>query len=199
MFQLRLGGPDREFRDELCGWLADNLSGDFAKHRGVGGVADDSFWELRIEWEKRLAADRWLNITWPVEYGGRGGTINQEIIFQVEHAQAEALYWAEVHGRDLFGPTLLEYGTPEQKSRFLPAITSVQEFWGQGFGEPGAGSDLASLTTSAVRDGDEWIINGRKIWMTFGKYADWMYVALHGTTDPVFDRLRIAIVAGYVL
>ena len=86
---------------------------------------------------------RLLNITWPREYGGRGGTLTEEIIFHQEHAAAAAPYWVGVHGRDLFGPTLLHFGTDEQKSRFLPAITGVREFWGQGFSEPGAGSDLA--------------------------------------------------------
>ncbi len=101
-------------------------------------------WELRLEWEKLLAEARLLNITWPREYGGRGGSLTEEIIFHQEHAAAAAPYWVGVHGRDLFGPTLLHFGSDEQKSRFLPAITGVREFWGQGFSEPGAGSDLAA-------------------------------------------------------
>ncbi|HVV30068.1 MAG TPA: acyl-CoA dehydrogenase family protein [Mycobacteriales bacterium] len=183
MFELRLTDAERDFRDELREWLDRHLVGDFVRYKGAGGVCDDSHWEVRLDWERKLAADRWLNITWPVEYGGRGGTKNQEIIFQIEHARAEAPYWVGVHGRDLFGPTLLEYGTTEQKARFLPAIARADEFWGQGFSEPGAGSDLASLSTSAVRDGDEWVINGQKIWMTFGAYADWLYVLCRTNRD----------------
>jgi alkylation response protein AidB-like acyl-CoA dehydrogenase len=91
-----------------------------------------------------------------------------------------------VHGRDLFGPTLLEFGSPAQKARFLPKITAVEELWGQGFSEPNAGSDLAGLTTRAELDGDEWVINGQKIWMTFGRYADWLYVLCR--TDPTAPK-----------
>ncbi|WP_322766894.1 acyl-CoA dehydrogenase family protein [Frankia sp. Cr1] len=179
---------DRQFQEEARSWLADHLTGDFRTILGVGGPADDTAWELRREWEKLLAKDKWLNISWPVEYGGRGGTLAQEIIFQVEHARAQAPYWVGVHGRDLFGPTLLAFGTPEQKARFLPKITAVEEFWGQGFSEPEAGSDLAGLRTRAELDGDEWVINGQKIWMTFGDYADWLYVLCR--TDPDAPKHR---------
>jgi alkylation response protein AidB-like acyl-CoA dehydrogenase len=169
--------PDDEaFREELRDWLAEHLVGEYARHRGVGGPSDDRHWELRLAWEKELAADRWLNITWPAEYGGRGGTHAQELIFHIEHARAGAPYWVGVHGRDLFGPTLLEFGTDAQLKRFLPAITACEELWGQGFSEPDAGSDLAGLKTRAELDGDEWVISGQKIWMTFGGYADWLYV-----------------------
>jgi alkylation response protein AidB-like acyl-CoA dehydrogenase len=180
--ELKDNAEEAAFRTEVRDWLADHLVGEFAAHPGVGGVTDDSHWELRLEWEKELAEARLLNITWPHEYGGRGGSLTQEIIFHQEHAAAAAPYWVGVHGRDLFGPTLLHFGTDEQKSRFLPAITEVREFWGQGFSEPGAGSDLAGLRTRAVRDGDEWVINGQKIWMTFGAHADWLYVLCR--TDP---------------
>ncbi len=173
---------EERFREELRDWLSDHLVGEFAKHPGVGGPADDSHWELRLEWEKLLAADRWLNISWPVEYGGRGGTLNEEIISYLEFANARAPYWVGIQGRDLLGPTLLHFGTPEQKARFLPPITRVEEFWSQGFSEPDAGSDLASLTTRAELDGCDWVINGQKIWNTFGSHADWIYVLCR--TDP---------------
>lgn len=178
-----LSPVDRTFRDELRTWLAEHLVGDFKRAAGVGGPADDSMWELRLAWEKELAAGRWLNVTWPEEYGGRGGTPVQELIFHVEHAQAGAPYWVGVHGRDLFGPTLLEFGTDAQKKRFLPAITRCEEFWGQGFSEPDAGSDLAGLKTRAGRDGDEWVVTGQKIWTTFGAYADWLYVLCRTNPD----------------
>ncbi len=174
--ETTLSAVDTLFRDELRDWLADHLVGDFAKARGVGGVCDDERWEVRLEWERELAAGGWLNVSWPVEFGGRGGTATQELVFHIEHARAEAPYWVGVQGRDLFGPTLLEFGSPELRSRFLPRITATEEMWGQGFSEPDAGSDLASLKTRAVLDGDEWIINGQKTWMTFGDHADWMYV-----------------------
>jgi len=175
--------PDEQkFREELRDWLTEHLTGEFRALRGVGGPSDDTAWEVRKEWEKLLAADRWLNITWPERYGGRAGTVTEEVIFHIEHAQAGAPYWVGVHGRDLFGPTLLHFGRDDLKDRFLPRITAVEEFWGQGFSEPEAGSDLAGLRTRAELDGDEWVINGQKVWMTFGGYADWLYVLCR--TDP---------------
>jgi alkylation response protein AidB-like acyl-CoA dehydrogenase len=129
-----------------------------------------------------------LNVSWPVEYGGRGGTPAQELIFHMEHAAAGSPYWVGVQGRDLFGPTLLEFGTKEQHARFLPPITRCEEFWGQGFSEPDAGSDLAGLRTGAERDGDEWVISGQKIWTTFGYAADWLYVLCR--TNPEAPKHR---------
>ena len=172
-----------DFRDEVRTWLSEHLVGTFAEHRGVGGVTDASHWDLRVAWEKELAEARLLNISWPEQYGGRGGTLNEEVIFLLEFARARAPYWVGVHGRDLFGPMLLRHGTDEQKARFLPPIARVEEFWGQGFSEPDAGSDLASLRTVAARDGDDWVINGQKIWMTFGMHADWLYVLCRTDAD----------------
>jgi alkylation response protein AidB-like acyl-CoA dehydrogenase len=181
--EFDLSQADREFREELREWLAEHLVGDFKRAGGVGGPADDSMWDLRMSWEQQLAAGRWLNVTWPTQYGGRGGTPNQELIFHLEHAAAEAPYWVGVHGRDLFGPTLLEFGTDAQRQRFLPPITRCEELWGQGFSEPDAGSDLAGLKTRAERDGEEWVITGQKIWTTFGARADWLYVLCRTNSD----------------
>jgi alkylation response protein AidB-like acyl-CoA dehydrogenase len=176
------------FREELRDWLAEHLVGEFRAARGVGGPADDRGWDVRLAWEKELAADRWLNVSWPEEFGGRGASARQELIFHIEHAAAEAPYWVGVQGRDLLGPTLLEFGTDEQKKRFLPAITRCEELWGQGFSEPDAGSDLASLKTRAVRDGNEWVVTGQKIWMTFGAHADWLYVLCRTNPDAAKHR-----------
>ena len=173
---VELAAIDEAFRQEIRAWLAEHLVGEFKAVGGVGGPADDEAWDVRLAWERELAAARWLNISWPEEYGGRGGTPRQELLFHIEHAAADAPYWVGVQGRDLFGPTLLEFGTDEQRKRFLPAIANVEELWGQGFSEPGAGSDLAGLKTRAERDGDEWVITGQKIWTTFGAHADWLYV-----------------------
>ena len=181
-----LAAGDRTFVEELRDWLAEHLVGEFKAAGGVGGPADDSHWELRLEWERELAAGRWLNVAWPEEYGGRGGTPRQELLFHIEHANADAPYWVGVQGRDLFGPTLHEYGTDEQKKRFLTAITACEEMWGQGFSEPEAGSDLAGLRTRAELDGDEWVVTGQKIWTTFGQHADWLYVLCR--TDPTAPK-----------
>jgi alkylation response protein AidB-like acyl-CoA dehydrogenase len=180
---LALEPDDRAYRDRLRDWLADHLVGEYREHLGVGGPADNAAWDVRIAWEKELAAAGYLSITWPREYGGQGGTLRQELVFQIEHARARAPYWAGVHGRDLFGPTLLLHGTEAQKRRFLPPICRVEELWGQGFSEPDAGSDLASLRTAARLEGDEWVVDGEKIWMTFGMDADWMYVLCRTDRD----------------
>jgi alkylation response protein AidB-like acyl-CoA dehydrogenase len=185
---FRFSKDEEEFRSEVRAWLGDHLVGEFRNHLGVGGPADDVDWEIRVAWERELASARLLNISWPERFGGRGGTFNQEIIFLIEHFRARAPYWAGIHGRDLFGPLLLHYGSEEQKLRFLPPITRVEEFWGQGFSEPNAGSDLAGLSTRAELVGDEWIVNGQKIWMTLGMYADWMYVLCR--TDREAPRHR---------
>jgi alkylation response protein AidB-like acyl-CoA dehydrogenase len=179
---------DQAFADEVRGWLREHLVGEFAEHRGVGGPDDAQAWDVRVRWEQELAAGGWLGLTWPREYGGRGATLAQEIVFEYEYTRARAPYRIGVQGTDLFGPTLLRFGTEEQKRRFLPKILSVEEFWGQGFSEPQAGSDLASLRTRARRDGDEWVIDGQKVWTTFGSRADWLYVLCR--TDPDAPRHR---------
>jgi alkylation response protein AidB-like acyl-CoA dehydrogenase len=180
--ELDLSPDDAAFRQHVRAWFDAHLVGEFAEHPGLGtatGVAD---WDLQLRWERELAAAGLLSIRWPIEYGGQGGTLNQELVFLMEFARVRAPYWVGVHGRDLFGPTLLRFGTPEQKARFLPPITRAEEFWGQGFSEPDAGSDLAGLRTRAERRGDEWIVNGHKIWMSLGMHADWLYVLCR--TDP---------------
>ena len=180
--EIEFAPEDRAFAEQVRGWLYDHLVGEFADYLGVGGADDAEAWDVRRRWEQELSAGGWLALTWPKEYGGRGATVTQEVIFEYECAKARAPYRVGTHGLDLFGPTLLRFGNEEQKGRFLPKITAVEEFWGQGFSEPDAGSDLASVRTSARLDGDEWVIDGQKIWMTFGAYADWLYVLVR--TDP---------------
>ena len=186
---------DQAFADEVRRWLDSHLVGEFAEYRGVGGPDDSAAWDVRLRWEKELSAGGWLGLTWPQEYGGRGATLAQAIIFEYLYARAEAPYRVGVQGQDLFGPTLLMFGTPEQKARFLPKILAAEEFWGQGFSEPDAGSDLASVRTQARLlkvdeevGGGEWVIDGQKIWMTFGASADWLYVLCR--TDPGSSRHR---------
>lgn len=177
---------DEEFRVELAAWLDENLVGEFAEYRGVGSATDETAWDVRRRWERRLAADGWLGISWPTEYGGRGGTLNQELVFEIEYAAHAAPARVNFQGTDLFGPTLLRFGSEVLKRRFLPAIASSEEIWGQGFSEPGAGSDLAAISTRARLDGDAWEINGQKIWTTFGHRADWLYVLAR--TEPGSER-----------
>ncbi len=178
----------REFRDEVRTWFAEHLVGEFARHRGVGFSWDDAAWDVRVAWDKELSAGGWLCIGWPREYGGRGASVDEQLVFQLEYARANPPYRATASGQDLLGPTLLAFGSPEQKHRFLPRIVRVEDFWGQGFSEPGAGSDLAGLRTRAYRDGDEWVIEGQKVWTSHGTRANWMYVLCR--TDPAAPRHR---------
>jgi alkylation response protein AidB-like acyl-CoA dehydrogenase len=172
----------RDFRDEVRTWFSEHLVGEFADHRGVGFSWDDAAWDVRVAWDKELAAGGWLCLGWPTAYGGRAASVDEQLVFQVEYARADAPYRATIQGQDLLGPMLLTFATDEQKTRFLPKITAVEEMWGQGFSEPGSGSDLASLRTRATLDGDEWVIDGQKIWTSMGAHADWMYVMCR--TDP---------------
>jgi alkylation response protein AidB-like acyl-CoA dehydrogenase len=192
--EIEIAAEDQAFAEEVRCWLDEHLVGEFAEHRGVGGPDDSAAWDVRLRWEKELSAARWLGLTWPPEYGGRGATLAQAIIFEYLYARAQAPYRLGVQGQDLFGPTLLMFGTPGQKARFLPKILAAEEFWGQGFSEPDAGSDLASIRTRATlvkgdgEVGGEWVIDGQKIWMTFGASADWLYVLCR--TDPGSSRHR---------
>lgn len=172
-----------EFRQEVRDWFADHLIGEFAAHRGVGSPTDDTAWDVRVEWERELARGKWLGLTWPEEYGGRGLGLAEEIVFEYEYARAAAPARVNTQALELLGPTLLACGSEEQKQRFLPRILAVEETWGQGWSEPGAGSDLASVRTRAVLDAaGTWHIDGQKIWTTFGHHADWLYVLCR--TDP---------------
>ncbi|WP_372349789.1 acyl-CoA dehydrogenase family protein [Streptomyces sp. KL116D] len=184
--ELDFGPEVREFRDEIRTWLHEHLVGEFAEYRGVGGPTDGAAWDVRLAWDRELAAGNWLGVGWPREHGGRGLGLLEEIVFEYEYARANAPYRATGNALDLLGPMLISVGDEEQKKRFLPPILSVEEFWGQGFSEPGAGSDLASVRTCAERDGDEWVLNGQKVWTSFGMHADWLYVLAR--TDPDSER-----------
>ncbi len=182
--EFEIAPEESAFRDEVRQWLADHLVGEFAAHRGVGSPTDDTAWDLRIAWEKELATGGWLGLTWPAEYGGRGASLAQEIVFETEYARSAAPARVNSQALDLLGPTLLAFGSEEQKRRFLPRILSVDDIWGQGFSEPDAGSDIAAVKCRARLDGDQWVIDGQKVWTTFGHQADWLYVVCRTHPDP---------------
>jgi len=181
---LDIGRDYSGFQDEVRTWLSEHLVGEFREHRGVGSPTDDTAWDVRVEWERELSKGNWLGLTWPVEYGGRGLGMAEEIVFEYEYARAAAPARVNTQALELLGPTLLAFGSEAQKRRFLPRILAVQEMWGQGFSEPGAGSDLASVRTKAVHDGAEWRVDGQKVWTTFGDRADWLYVLCRTDPDP---------------
>ena len=185
---LRFSAADLAFAAEVRDWLGQHLTGRFADLVGRGGSGNEEFYGLRLEWERELHAGGWTGLGWPAEYGGRPASMTQRVLFEDEYAKAGAPYRAGFQGTNLLGPTLIAHGTPEQKQRFLPRILAGEEVWCQGFSEPGAGSDLASVRTRAVLDGREWVVDGQKIWTSHAHQADWIYLLVR--TDPAAPRHR---------
>ena len=174
---MQLSPEDEQFRDRLRRWLAESLTGPFAALRGAGGPGrEHEAHEERLAWNRHLAAAGWTCLGWPAEHGGRGATLAQQVIFHEEYARSGAPSRVGYLGEELLGPTLIAFGTPEQQRRFLPAIKAVDELWCQGYSEPGAGSDLAAVATTAALDGDEWVITGQKIWTSLAHVADWCFL-----------------------
>ncbi|MDQ4040920.1 MAG: acyl-CoA dehydrogenase family protein, partial [Actinomycetota bacterium] len=166
---------ERAFRDELREWLAANSPGE----RPQGEEADYAW---RRDWQRRLHEGGWAGVHWPVEYGGRGASLMETAIFFEELGRAQAPLPANVLGLLLGGPTLMAWGTDEQKDRYLPPILSAEEIWCQGFSEPDAGSDLAALKTRARRDGDGWVVSGQKVWTSGAQFSKWCMLVAR--TDP---------------
>jgi alkylation response protein AidB-like acyl-CoA dehydrogenase len=137
-------------------------------------------------WERVLASGRWGMVTWPEAYGGRGVDLIEWLIFEEEYFRAGAPGRVNQNGIFLLGPTMMEFGTAEQKTRFLPAMASGDEIWAQAWSEPQAGSDLAALRSTATRDGDEYVLNGHKIWSSRAVFADWAFGMFR--TDPASER-----------
>jgi alkylation response protein AidB-like acyl-CoA dehydrogenase len=172
---LSFSEADEEFRAEVRAWLAENLA-DFPTlvGRAVLGDMDHDSEALRL-WNKRLADGGWVGIGWPAEVGGRGVSLHQEVIFNEEYARARAPGRLGHIGETLLAPTVIAFGTPEQKARFLPPILAGDELWCQGYSEPGAGSDLANVQCRAELVGDEWVISGQKVWTSHASEADWCF------------------------
>ena len=180
---MRFTPQDEEFRAEVRAWLDANLAGEFAGLRGAGGPGrEHERYDERLAWNRHLAGAGWTCLGWPAEFGGRGATLAQQVIFHEEYARAGAPARVTIVGEELLGPTLIAFGTADQQARFLPPIRSVTELWCQGYSEPGAGSDLASVATKATRDGDDWVITGQKIWTSLAHVADWCFVLAR--TEP---------------
>src|SRR5262245_33063806 len=155
--------------------MSEHLTRDFQKLGAGSEVGEGDELEVFKAWEVELASGGWIGLGWPREYGGRDLPITQQIIFYEEYARSRAPQRTMFFGEELLGPTLMAFGSEEQKQRFLPKILAAEEFWCQGFSEPDAGSDLANVKTTAERDGDEWVINGQKVWTSLGHMADWLF------------------------
>ncbi|GLV23094.1 acyl-CoA dehydrogenase [Sphingobium sp. TomMM35A] len=178
--QLAFAPELKAFREEAASWLNEQLSGPFKAIRGQTNQVDNV--EERRAWEAALGEARWSVIGWPEQWGGRGASIAQQIIFAEEYARAKGPPRAGHLGVELLGPTLIAMGSEEQKARFLPDIATGKAIWCQGYSEPGAGSDLANVKTRARLEGDKYIIDGQKIWTSMGTIADWCFVVAR--TEP---------------
>jgi alkylation response protein AidB-like acyl-CoA dehydrogenase len=173
--------PEAEaFRKEIRTWLEENLPEGWFDE-GLTQTPDERK-RFNEEWPEKLYKGGWICATWPKEYGGKGLSLMESVVLNEEFARAGAPLRADFFGDTLVGPTILQWGSEEIKKEFLPKILSGQMSWCQGFSEPNAGSDLASLKTKAELDGDEWVINGQKVWTTQAQYAD--YIFLLARTDP---------------
>ena len=169
---FNLSAEDLSFRDELRQWLADNLPAGW----GVSVFEpedEDENAMFRLDWERKLFRGGWNGIAWPKKYGGRGASLIEQAIFAEEMARAKAPEGLNIIGRNLVATTLLHHGTEEQRQRYLPKIIAGEEVWCQGFSEPNAGSDLASVRCKAELSGDHFVVNGQKIWTSFAQYAQW--------------------------
>jgi alkylation response protein AidB-like acyl-CoA dehydrogenase len=174
--------PEAEaFRIEVRTWLEENLPERWGQP-GFSMTAEERS-SFNNEWTKKLADGGWICASWPKEYGGRGLSLMEGVVLNEEFARLNAPMRADFFGDTLVGPTILKWGTEEQKKFFLPKILSGEISWCQGFSEPDSGSDLASLKTRAELDGDEWVINGQKVWTTQAQYADYVFLLARTDTD----------------
>lgn len=174
------------FRAEVAGWLARELTGEFAELRHRGGPGDEeAFPALRKAWERKLAEGGWVGAAWPQDHGGRGLPLDLQLAFHEEYVRAGGPGRMGHIGETLLAPTLIALGTPEQQRRFLPGIREGREFWCQGYSEPGAGSDLAAITTRCWQDGDVWRVQGQKVWTSLAHDSDWIFVIARSTPGSV--------------
>ena len=184
---FKFSAEDEAFRQEFSGWLKANLPKDSKSSRSeddelgmMHETADD--WQRRLKWHRKMHEGGWVGLSWPREYGGRGATITQQLIYGEEMAKVNAPMLVNGLGIMLVGPTLIQWGTEEQKKRYVPKILSGEEIWCQGYSEPNSGSDVASLQTRAIEDGDYFVVNGQKVWTSDAHHADWCILLVR--TDP---------------
>ena len=179
---LRFSPEDEQYRLKLRTWLEANLP------TAAAPSDQDADFAFRRDWQRKLYDGGWVGINWPKEYGGQGATLIQQAIYAQEMTRARAPQPANGLGIGIVGPTLMAHGTEAQKQRYIPKILNADEIWCQGFSEPNSGSDLASLQTKAVLDGDDFVVNGQKIWTSLGQYADWCILLVRTDTDAPKHR-----------
>jgi len=180
---------DDALRAELRAWLRAHVVGEYAEAGAEGGPGSEHLhMDARRRWEYELAEGGWTCVGWPAEHGGRGLSLQQQVIFHEEYVRSGAPTRVNVIGETLLGPTLMAFGTDAQKTRFLPGIVDGSELWCQGYSEPDAGSDLANVKTAAVLEDGEWRVSGQKVWTSLALEADWCFVLCR--TEPGSQRHR---------
>ncbi|MBC9889602.1 MAG: acyl-CoA dehydrogenase, partial [Opitutae bacterium] len=177
---LNLTKSEQQFRDDFRAWLKDNLPEEPIKPAGEN---DAGYWKYLREWQNKMFQGGWAGVSWPKEFGGRGATPIEAALYLQELAACDAPESIGTIGEGLVGPTIMAQGSEEQKLFFLPRILNGADIWCQGFSEPNSGSDVASLSTRAVRDGDDFIVNGQKTWTSFANVADWCLLLLRTDTQ----------------
>ncbi|MCH2170222.1 acyl-CoA dehydrogenase family protein [Myxococcota bacterium] len=178
---LSYTSEQQAFRQEVRSWLEEHVPDE-----PLPSMDTAEGFQRHREWERVLAAGRWAMVTWPEEFGGRAADLITWLIFEEEYYRAGAPGRVNQNGIFLLGPTLMEYGTDEQKARYLPKMGTSEEVWAQGWSEPGAGSDMAAIRATAVLDGDHYVCNGQKTWASRGAFADWIFCIFR--TDPDSQR-----------
>jgi len=174
---LHFTPTQEQFRVEARSWLTDRLNGRFAAVRGRGGPGEEhECFDERWAWEQELGRDGWIGLGWPADHGGRGASLVEQMIFFEEYARQGGPGRVGIVGEGLLGPTIVHFGSDEQRRAVLPGILHGTEIWCQGYSEPDAGSDLANVSTRAVLDGDEWVITGQKVWTSLAHWAHWIFV-----------------------
>jgi alkylation response protein AidB-like acyl-CoA dehydrogenase len=176
--EFRYTDEQQRFRQELRDWLEEHLPEGWSEGERNASADELERKEFLKSWQRKLSDGGWAGIHWPEKYGGRGASLIEQSIFQEEMARYDAPMRINAIGLDFVGPTLIEAGTPEQKQRFLSEILTGEEIWCQGYSEPNAGSDVASLTTQAERNGDDFIINGQKVWTSLAHWSDWCFLTV---------------------
>jgi alkylation response protein AidB-like acyl-CoA dehydrogenase len=181
--------PPNAFRTRVRDWLTEHVRGEFASLHGRGGPGDEDVgFDVRVTWEQKLGEHGWIGLGWPREFGGLDASVEEQVVWAEEYARAQAPARVNHMGENLLAPTLIQYGTREQCDRFLPAIRNGTERWCQGYSEPDAGSDLANVKTRARLDGDEWVIDGQKVWTSLAHVSHWCFVLAR--TEPGSERHR---------
>ncbi|MEM7412780.1 MAG: acyl-CoA dehydrogenase family protein [Myxococcota bacterium] len=181
---LQFDPEDEQFRKEISDWLESELATpEFSKLRGRGGPGDETAYvDERVAWERHLGQAGWIGLAWPKALGGQDASLGRQVIFHEEYARAQAPGRIGHIGENLLAPTVIAFGSDEQKARFLPPIQRGEELWCQGYSEPNAGSDLANVQTRARLEGDAWILDGQKVWTSWAEWSDWAFVLCR--TDP---------------